>query len=489
MDWRPGKTMKYETVIGLEVHAQLKTKTKIFCSCPTEFGAAPNDQVCQICVGMPGVLPVLNKKAVEHAIKAGLALNCEISKTTKFDRKNYFYPDLPKGYQISQYDAPVCMTGYLMIDGKKIRIHRAHLEEDAGKLVHAGAAGLHGSDYSLVDYNRSGVPLLEIVSEPDITSAEEAKNYLTELRNILRYIDVCDGNLEEGSFRCDANVSLRPEGQKELGTKAEIKNVNSFRAVERAIKSEIERQAKILDDGGRVVQESRLWNEADGKTHSMRSKEEAHDYRYFPDPDLVPLSIESEWIAEIRATLPELPEEKRQRYVNSHGLSIDDAAVLAESKVLADFFDETLKLGANAKAAANLLIGPTTAYINDNKLEFSETKMTPKNLADLIAAIDSGKLGSTNAKKLLLDVLAGGGDVDKLIDEKGLAQLSNEGELRTMVEDVLKKSEAQVEQYRSGKTKIRQFFFGEVMKVSKGKANPEVTNKLLDELLPTPEST
>ena len=481
--------MKYETVIGLEVHAQLKTKTKIFCSCPTEFGAAPNDQVCQICVGMPGVLPVLNKKAVEHAIKAGLALNCEISKTTKFDRKNYFYPDLPKGYQISQYDAPVCMTGYLMIDGKKIRIHRAHLEEDAGKLVHAGAAGLHGSDYSLVDYNRSGVPLLEIVSEPDITSAEEAKNYLTELRNILRYIDVCDGNLEEGSFRCDANVSLRPVGQKELGTKAEIKNVNSFRAVERAIKSEVERQAKILDDGGRVVQESRLWNEADGKTHSMRSKEEAHDYRYFPDPDLVPLSIESEWIAEIRATLPELPEEKRQRYVNSHGLSIDDAAVLAESKVLADFFDETLKLGANAKAAANLLIGPTTAYINDNKLEFSETKMTPKNLADLIAAIDSGKLGSTNAKKLLLDVLAGGGDVDKLIDEKGLAQLSNEGELRTMVEEVLKKSEAQVEQYRSGKTKIRQFFFGEVMKVSKGKANPEVTNKLLDELLPTPEST
>ncbi len=481
--------MKYETVIGLEVHAQLKTKTKIFCSCPTEFGAAPNDQVCQICVGMPGVLPVLNKKAVEHAIKAGLALNCEISKTTKFDRKNYFYPDLPKGYQISQYDAPVCMTGYLMIDGKKIRIHRAHLEEDAGKLVHAGAAGLHGSDYSLVDYNRSGVPLLEIVSEPDITSAEEAKNYLTELRNILRYIDVCDGNLEEGSFRCDANVSLRPVGQKELGTKAEIKNVNSFRAVERAIKSEVERQAKILDDGGRVVQESRLWNEADGKTHSMRSKEEAHDYRYFPDPDLVPLSIESEWIAEIRATLPELPEEKRQRYVNSHGLSLDDAAVLAESKVLADFFDETLKLGANAKAAANWLIGPTTAYINDNKLEFSETKMTPKNLADLIAAIDSGKLGSTNAKKLLLDVLAGGGEVDKLIDEKGLAQLSNEGELRTMVEEVLKKSEAQVEQYRSGKTKIRQFFFGEVMKVSKGKANPEVTNKLLDELLPTPEST
>lgn len=481
--------MKYETVIGLEVHAQLRTKTKIFCSCPTEFGAAPNDQVCQICVGMPGVLPVLNKKAVECAIKAGLALNCTISKNTKFDRKNYFYPDLPKGYQISQYDAPVCMSGHLMIDGKKIRIHRAHLEEDAGKLVHAGAAGLHGSDYSLVDYNRSGVPLLEIVSEPDISSPEEAKNYLTELRNILRYIDVCDGNLEEGSFRCDANVSLRPVGQKELGTKAEIKNVNSFRAVERAIRSEIERQSKILDDGGRVIQESRLWNEADGKTHSMRSKEEAHDYRYFPDPDLVPLAIDSEWIAEVRAGLPELPEEKRQRYVNSHALSLDDAAVLAESKDLADFFDETLKLGANAKAAANWLIGPATAYTNDNKIEFRETKLTPKNLFELIQAIDSGKLGSTNAKKLLLDLLATAGDVNKQIDEKGLAQLSDEGELRKMVEDVLAKSQAQVEQYRSGKTKIRQFFFGEVMKVSKGKANPEVTNKILDELLPQPEST
>jgi aspartyl-tRNA(Asn)/glutamyl-tRNA(Gln) amidotransferase subunit B len=488
MDWRNGKTMKYETVIGLEVHAQLKTKTKIFCSCPTEFGAAPNDQVCQICLGMPGVLPVLNKKAVQHAIKAGLALNCEISKTTKFDRKNYFYPDLPKGYQISQYDEPVCKSGHLVIDGRKIRIHRAHLEEDAGKLVHAGAAGLHGSDYSLVDFNRSGVPLLEIVSEPDITSADEAKNYLTELRNILRYIDVCDGNLEEGSFRCDANVSLRPVGQKELGTKAEIKNVNSFRAVQRAIQFEVERQAKILDDGGRVVQESRLWNEADGKTHSMRSKEEAHDYRYFPDPDLVPLSIESAWITEIRATLPELPEEKRQRYVNTHGLSLDDAAGLAESKVLADFFDQTVKLGAPAKAVANWLIGPTTAYINDNKLEFTETKITPENLTDLISAIDSGKLGSTNAKKLLIDLLSSSGDVNKLIDEKGLAQLSNEDELKTIVEEVLKKSEAQVEQYRSGKTKIRQFFFGEVMKISKGKANPEVTNKLLDELLPQPET-
>jgi len=480
--------MKYEPVIGLEVHAQLNTKTKIFCSCPTEFGANPNDQVCQVCVGMPGVLPVLNKRAVECAIRAGLALNCEISETTKFDRKNYFYPDLPKGYQVSQYDNPICKTGHLNINGRKIRIHRAHLEEDAGKLVHAGAAGLHGSDYSLVDYNRSGVPLLEIVSEPEIQSPEEAKAYLTELRNILRYIDVCDGNLEEGSFRCDANVSVRPVGQKELGTKAEIKNMNSFKAVQRAIQSEIERQVSVIEDGGRVIQESRLWNEADGTTHPMRSKEEAHDYRYFPEPDLVRLSISRDWVAEVQKTLPELPEAKRQRYVKELGLSADDAGNLVESREMCDFFDEALKLGTPAKAAANLLLGPTNAYLNDNNIEFSAIKMTAQNLCDLVKAIDSGKLGSTNAKKLLLDLLANSGDVSKLIDEKGLAQLSDEGELRKMIEAVLQRSTAQVEQYRSGKTKIRQYFFGEVMKDSKGKANPEVTNKILDELLPQPET-
>lgn len=480
--------MKYEPVIGLEVHAQLRTKTKIFCGCPTDFGANPNDQVCQVCLGMPGVLPVLNKRAVECAIRAGLALNCEISEVTKFDRKNYFYPDLSKGYQISQFDAPICKSGHLVINGRKIRIHRAHLEEDAGKLVHAGAAGLHGSDYSLVDYNRGGVPLLEIVSEPDIESPDEAKAYLTELRNILRFIDVCDGNLEEGSFRCDANVSVRPVGQKELGTKAEIKNMNSFRSVQRAIQSEIDRQISVIEGGGRVVQESRLWNDADGTTHPMRSKEEAHDYRYFPEPDLVPLSIDRKWVSDIQVTLPELPEAKRQRYANEHGLSANDAVVMVENKDLCDFFDEAVKLGTPAKPAANWLIGPTAAYLNDNNLAFTEIKMSPQNLCDLVKAIDTGKLGSTNAKKLLLDLLAQGGDVDKLIDEKGLAQLSDEGTLRGMVQEVLNRSQAQVEQYRSGKTKIRQFFFGEIMKVSKGKANAEVTNKILDELLPQPES-
>lgn len=479
--------MKYEPVIGLEVHAQLNTKTKIFCGCPTDFGANPNDHVCQICLGMPGVLPVLNKRAVECAIRAGLALNCEISELTKFDRKNYFYPDLSKGYQISQLDKPICKSGHLVINGRSIRINRAHLEEDAGKLVHAGAAGLHGSDYSLVDYNRGGVPLLEIVSEPDIETPEEAKAYLTELRNILRALDVCDGNLEEGSFRCDANVSIRPVGSKELGTKAEIKNMNSFRSVQRAIQSEIDRQIKVVEDGGRVVQESRLWNDADGATYPMRSKEEAHDYRYFPEPDLVPLSIDRKWVADIKASLPELPDAKRQRYVNEHGLSMDDAIVMVENGELCEFFDAAVKLGTPAKPAANLLIGPTTAYVNDNNLEFSAIKMTPQNLCDLIKAIETGKLGSTNAKKLLVELLASSGDVDKLIDEKGLAQLSDEGELRKMVQEVLDRSQSQVEQYRSGKTKIRQYFFGELMKVSKGKANPEVTNKILDELLPAPE--
>ncbi|MBX3138955.1 Asp-tRNA(Asn)/Glu-tRNA(Gln) amidotransferase subunit GatB, partial [Candidatus Obscuribacterales bacterium] len=317
---------------------------------------------------------------------------------------------------------------------------------------------------------------------------EEAKAYLTELRNILRAIDVCDGNLEEGSFRCDANVSIRPVGDKELGTKAEIKNMNSFRSVQRAIQSEIERQINVVEGGGRVVQETRLWNEADGTTHPMRSKEEAHDYRYFPEPDLVPLSIDRKWVSDVQSTLPELPEAKRQRYVNEHGLSVDDAVVMVENKDLCDFFDAAIKLGTPAKPAANLLIGPTTAYVNDNNLEFSAIKMTPQNLCDLVKAIESGKLGSTNAKKLLVELLASGGDVNKLIDEKGLAQLSDETELRKMVQEVLARSQPQVEQYRSGKTKIRQYFFGELMKVSKGKANPEVTNKILDELLPQPEA-
>jgi len=473
----------YEPVIGLEVHAQLKTKSKIFCGCSTEFGASPNDQVCQICLGMPGVLPVLNKQVAANAIKAGIALNCSISPVTKFDRKNYFYPDLPKGYQISQYDQPICKTGYLMVTDKKIRIHRAHIEEDAGKLVHAGAAGLHGSDYSLVDYNRSGVPLLEIVSEPDLTSPEEARQYLTELRTILRYIDVCDGNLEEGSFRCDANVSVRPVGSKTLGTRTEIKNMNSFKAVQRAIQSEIERQIELIESGERVVQQTRLWDEKGQTTHPMRSKEEAHDYRYFPEPDLVPLAIDPAWIEALKRELPELPEARRTRYVDKLGVPFDDAYVMAESKELSDFFDQSVNLGASAKLAANWLIGPALAFLKENHKEFSQTALTPKNVADLSAAVTNSVVSSTGAKQLLLDLLLNEGDVASIIKERGLTQISDESGLRQSVSEILGKYPEQVTDYRAGKTKVRQFFFGEVMKLTKGKANPTVVNKLLDELL------
>lgn len=480
--------MNWEPVIGLEVHAQLKTNTKIFCSCPNTFGTEPNLQVCPVCLGMPGVLPVLNKHAVELAIRTGLALNCHIAEECHFDRKNYFYPDLPKGYQISQYEHPICKGGYLEVGGRKIRINRAHLEEDAGKLVHAGAAGLHGSDYSLADYNRSSVPLLEIVGEPDIESPEEAQQYLIELRRILRYIGVCDGNLEEGSFRCDANVSIRPKGAKEFGTRTEIKNMNSFQAVKNAIQSEIERQAALLDKGERVVQETRLWNEGDRKTHPMRSKEEAHDYRYFPEPDLMPLTVSRQWVEEVRAVLPELPGQRRARYTGEYGLSEEDAGILTEAKDMSDFFDAAVKLGTPALEATNWLKGPAMAHLKDNKLEFCETKITPENMRDLCAAVASGKIGSTAAKPLLLELLKEGGDVAALIETKGLAQVSDEGPIKQMVEEVLARSGQQLEDYKAGKTKLRQYFFGEVMKSAKGKANPTVINKLLDELLPEPQT-
>ena len=474
---------QYETVIGLEVHAHLKTKSKAFCGCPTEFGAEPNTQVCPVCLGMPGTLPVVNKAMVAFSVKVGLALGCTISDTTKFDRKNYFYPDLPKGYQISQYDEPICRGGHITIKGKKIRVHRAHMEEDAGKLVHSGAAGLHGSDYSLVDYNRGGVPLLEIVSEPDISNPEEARLYLTELRNILRYIDVCDGNLEEGSFRCDANVSLRPVGIKELGTRAEIKNLNSFKAVQRALQYEIERQTTILESGQKVVQETRLWNESDGKTHTMRSKEEAHDYRYFPEPDLVPLVIDKTWVKELANEMPELPEAKRQRYVNNLKLAPDDAYVLVESKEMSDFFDKAVKLGATAKETTNWLTGSTQAFLKEQKLEFSELPLTPENLRDLSTAVAKGTISNTAAKQVLTELLTRKSEVAALIEKLGLTQMSDEGDLRKAVSAVLTANPGQVEEFRQGRTKVRQFFFGEVMKATKGKANPQVINKLLDELL------
>lgn len=474
---------QYEAVIGLEVHAQLKTQSGIFCSCSTTFGGAPNSNVCPVCLGLPGSLPVLNKRVVEHAIKAGLALNCEIAPVTKFDRKNYFYPDLPKGYQISQYDQPICKQGHLNIDGRRIRIHRAHMEEDTGKLVHAGSAGLHGSTYSLVDFNRSGVPLLEIVSEPDIVSADEARQYLIELRTILRYTGISDGNMEEGSFRCDANVSVRKVGDKELGTKVEIKNMNSFKSVHRAVQSEIDRQTESLENGQRIVQETRLWDEGTQATHSMRSKEEANDYRYFPEPDLVPLVIDKSWVDSIASTLPELPESRRKRYMQEYELPADDSALLAESKELSDLFDESVKLGTAPRPAANFLLGSTLAYLNEHKVELSATRLSAQHICDLVKAQASGVVNSTTAKQVLNEILQKGGSVSEVVESKGLAQISNEDDLKNVVVAVLQNNPSQLEEYRAGKTKVRQFFFGETMKATKGKANPQVINRLLDELL------
>ena len=475
---------KYEVVIGLEVHAQLKTKTKIFCTCPANFGSDPNTNVCPVCLGMPGVLPVLNKQVVAFAIKTGLALNCEITKHCKFDRKQYFYPDLPKNYQISQYDQPICKNGFLEVNGKRIGIERIHMEEDAGKLVHAGADRLHGSDYSLVDYNRTGTPLIEIVSKPDLRSAEEARDYAQTLRNILRYLEVCDGNLEEGSMRCDVNISLRPVGSTTLGTRCEIKNVNSFRSVVRATEVEIERQSEILDSGGKVIQETRLFEENSGRTISMRSKEEAHDYRYFPEPDLVPLEIPQEWINEIKESIPELPHQKEIRYPKDYGLSEDDINVLIEDRNMAEYYEATVRLGANPKKAANWLIGPVTAYLKEHKTDILNSCMTPVQLADLIVLIEKGIVNDNIAKaEILEELLSKGTNPEEIIKEKNLAQITDEGALKSIVKEVLEQNPEQLKQLKEGKEKVRGFFVGQVMKKSSGKASPTIVNKLIDELL------
>ncbi len=475
---------KYEVVIGIEVHAQLKTKTKIFCNCPVDFGADPNTNVCPVCLGMPGVLPVLNKQVVAFAIKTGLALGCEITKHCKFDRKQYFYPDLPKNYQISQYDQPICKGGHLEVNGKVVGIERIHMEEDAGKLVHAGSDRLHGSDYSLVDYNRTGTPLIEIVSKPDIRSAEEARDYAQTLRSILRYLDVCDGNLEEGSMRCDINVSLMPVGSKIYGTRCEIKNVNSFRSVVRAIETEIERQSEILDSGGKIVQETRLFEENSGKTISMRSKEEAHDYRYFPEPDLVPLEIAQSWINEIKETVPELPHQKKLRYPKDYSLSTDDTKILTEDRNMAEYYEAVVRLGANPKKAANWLIGPITAYLKEHRTDIINSHMTPVQLADLIILIEKGTINDNIAKsEILEEVLSTGANPEEIIKQKGLSQITDEGELKSIVKGVLESNPEQLKQLKEGKDKVKGFFVGQVMKKSGGKASPAVVNKLIDELL------
>ena len=473
---------KYEVVIGLEVHAQLKTKSKIFAPDGTEFGQEPNTQTSPITLGMPGVLPVLNKEAVNMGILTGLALNCEIPERCKFDRKQYFYPDLPKGYQISQYDEPICVNGYLEIGGKKIGITRAHLEEDAGKLVHAGADGLAGSSYSLVDLNRAGTPLLEIVSEPDMRSSAEARAYMEELRNIVRYIGVCDGNLEEGSMRCDANISIMPKGSDKFGTRAEIKNVNSFSALQRAIEYEIDRQIEIVEEGGKVVQETRLWDDNAKETRSMRGKEDAHDYRYFPEPDLKPLVISREWVQEIKDKMPELPAQKRARY-QSLGLSEYDANVVVEQMELALFFDKVLELGANAKTAVNFIMGEIAAYLKEEKLELAQTKLTPENLAELISLIEKGTISNNIGKQIIIDMMQTGKAASKIVEEKGLSQITDESAIKEIVQKVVDANPNQVAAYKSGKVQLFGFFVGQVMKETKGRANPKTVNELLKELL------
>ncbi len=473
---------KYEVVIGLEVHAQLKTNTKIFAPDGCEFGNEQNTQISPITLGMPGVLPVLNRAVVDMGILTGLALNCEIAHKCKFDRKQYFYPDLPKGYQISQYDEPICGKGYLMVNGKKIGITRAHLEEDAGKLVHAGADGLAGSSYSLVDLNRAGTPLLEIVSEPDMRSPQEAREYMEELRNIVRYVGVCDGNLEEGSMRCDANISIMPKGSNKFGTRAEIKNVNSFKALERALEYEIDRQIELVEDGEEVVQETRLWDDNAGVTRSMRGKEDAHDYRYFPEPDLMPLEISQEWIDRVKATMPELPEQKRQRYMDL-GLSEYDASVIVAQYELAMFFDEVLKAGGNPKIAVNFLMGEVAAYLKEQKLSINETKLTPENLVELIGLIEKATISNNIGKQIIVEMMETGEKASAIVEKKGLSQISDTGAIKEIAQKIIDANPSQVEAYRGGKDKLFGFFVGQVMKETKGRANPQSVNQILKELL------
>jgi len=478
--------MNYEVVIGLEVHVQLTTKTKIFCGCSTAFGQAPNSQTCPVCLGLPGALPVLNAQAVEYAIRTGLATNCTIAPQSIFARKNYFYPDLPKGYQISQYELPTCQHGWLDIEGewgtKRIGITRIHMEEDAGKLVHGEGAG--SSQNSFVDLNRAGTPLLEVVSEPDLRSADEAVAYLKKLHQIVVYLGVCDGNMEEGSFRCDANVSLRPVGQEQFGTRAEIKNVNSFRFVKQAIEYEIERQADLLDAGGKVVQETRLFDAQTGMTRSMRGKEEAHDYRYFPDPDLVPLEIDADWIARERALLPELPDVRRARYQAELGLSAYDAEVLTAERSMAEYFEVCLTLlPSQAKSIANWVMGELTRKLNDGGLTIAQSPVTPQLLTNLLKLIEAGTISGKIAKTVFDEMWATGHEPAQIVEEQGLVQVSDSGAIEAIVDEVLAANAAQVEQYRGGNEKVFGFFVGQVMKASKGKANPALVNELLKQKL------
>ncbi len=479
--------MKYEAVIGLEVHAQMLTDSKIFCGCSTKFGSEPNTQTCPVCIGMPGVLPVLNKKAIEFAIKTGLATNCRISTYSRFARKNYFYPDLPKGYQISQYELPICEHGYVEIvddaEIKRIGITRIHMEEDAGKNIHEGAG-----NYSFVDLNRAGVPLMEIVSEPDIRTPKEAAEYMKKLRAILRYLGVCDGNMEQGSLRCDANVSIRPVGQKEYGTRAEVKNINSFKFVEKALEYEIKRQIKVIEEeGGKVIQETRLWDSNKGITESMRGKEEAHDYHYFPEPDLVPMTVEQKWIDEIKSSLPELPDAKSKRFASEYGLPEYDADLLTSEKTLAEWYEEataSYSLSVSGpKIISNWVKGELTRLLNEENKSIEKCPIKPKQLADMLKLIDNGTISGKIAKTVFEEIYKTGKDAETIVKEKGLVQISDESAIKKAVDEVISKNPKEVERFKAGDEKLLGFFVGQIMKLTKGKANPQIVNEMLKKKL------
>lgn len=476
---------EFEIVIGLEVHVELKTETKIFCSCKTGFGAEPNTQVCPICAGFPGMLPVLNKKVVEYAIKTGLALNADIAPYCKFDRKNYFYPDLPKAYQISQFALPICMNGYLDIDvngsRKTIRITRAHMEEDAGKLVHEGT--ITTTSFSLVDLNRSGVPLLEIVSEPDLRSAQEAKAYMEKLRAMLLFAQVSDCKMEEGSIRCDANVSVRPRGQEQLGTRTEIKNMNSFKALEKAIEYEARRQMDAIEDGETIIQETRTWDEGQGITRSMRSKEEAHDYRYYPDPDLPPIKIDAAWVEAIKRTMPEMPEKAQARLMNEYGLPEYDAMIITLSPYTLQFFDQCTALFPEAKTVSNWMMGELSRLLNQNNLEIQQCLVKPEMLADMLKRLDDGTINGKMAKNVFEEMFGTGKTAGQIIEEQGMQQISDEDTLRNIIAEIIENNPVVVADYKNGKEKARGFLVGQVMKTTKGQANPNSVNKILTELL------
>lgn len=472
----------YEVVIGLEVHAELSTKTKIFCSCPTSFGASPNTHTCPICMAMPGTLPVLNEKVVEYAVKAGLATNCEIARDSKNDRKNYFYPDLPKSYQISQFDKPLCEHGYVEIDAqgekKKIRLTRIHIEEDAGKLNHDEFAG-----GSLVDLNRAGVPLIEIVSEPDLSSSEEVEQYLRKLKSILEYIEVSDCKMQEGSLRADVNVSVRKKGDTKLGTRTEMKNMNSFRSIVRAIEYEVDRQIDVIEDGGKVEQETLRWDDVSGKTFSMRDKEDAQDYRYFPDPDLVAIKLSEEYIENIKNTLPELPESRKERYLKEYQLSEKDAKLITSSKYLSDLFEQAIEVCHNPKAVNNWIISDISRILNETEMEPIEIPFDAKQLGKLIILIDKGTISSSIAKKVLVEMFEHPRDPEDIIDEKGWVQISDEGAIKDVVLKVLEANPQSIADYKGGKDKALGFLVGQAMKETRGKANPQLLNKMfLEEL-------